>query len=355
MTTTTNAMKDRAQAVPISGWAASIILTVAGLAAWIYQLVAGMSVTGYSQQVVWGLYIAAFFSAAAAGAGLLFLVGLSEFVPLAGLARRKQLLMMSIASFVAAAFLILMDIGHPTQAWRLITAFRLNVPMTWDFWFLVIAGVVALVYLLSAGESSRLLGALGMLAALALVIVEGILLASNASHPMWGGLTIVSFLVGALVAGLALTMLVLPKSEALKFSPAIGWALAVSLVLVLVEVLASAVSPSQHASDIVQEVLTGLASPFFWFQVVAGLLLPLVLLKYVSASWKITAVAVLALLGVLAEKSWMLIAEQAHSWVGLPHGSYFPSWVEFLAVVGACALGVLIYQLLVTIIKPEKA
>lgn len=355
MTTTASAMKDKAQAVPLSGWAASIILTVAGLAAWIYQLVAGMSVTGYSQQVVWGLYIAAFFTAAAAGAGLLFLVGLSEFVPLAGLTRRKPLLMMSIASFVAAAFLILMDIGHPTQAWRLITAFRLNVPMTWDFWFLVIAGVVALVYLLSAGESSRLMGALGIVASLALVTVEGILLASNASHPMWGGLTIVGFLVGALLAGLALAMLVLPKDEALKLSNAMAWVLGISLGLVLAEVLAGAVNANLHTIGMEEEVLSGLGSPFFWFQVVAGLLLPLALLKYSSANWKVAAVASLALLGVLAEKSWILISEQAHSWVGLPHGSYFPSWVEFLAVIGACALGVLVFQLLLTLIKPETA
>jgi len=355
MATTTSTIKSKPQAIPLWGWVATIVLLLAGLAAWIYQLSAGMAVTSYSQQVVWGLYIAGFFTAAAAGAGLLFLVGLSEFRPLVNLEYRSRLLMMSIASFVAAAFLILMDIGNPLQAWRLIIAFRFNVPMTWDFWLLLISGVIALVYLLFAGKQSKLMGILGMVAAFALVIVEGILMASNSARPMWGGLSIVGFLVGAVVAGIGLAMLVLPREEALKLSGGMAWGLGISLVLILAEVLAGAVSGNLRTAATLQEVLTGSASPFFWFQVIAGLIVPLALIRYVSASWKIPAVAVLALLGVLAGKTWLLVAEQVHPWVALPTGSYFPTWVEFLAVVGAFAIGALIYEVMVTFIKPKPA
>jgi len=353
MATTTSTMKSKPRAIPLWGWVATIVLLVAGLAAWIYQLTAGMSVTSYGQQVVWGLYIAAFFTAAAAGAGLLFLVGLSEFRPVVDLAYRGRLLMMSIASFVVAAFLILMDIGNPFQVWRLIIAFRFNVPMTWDFWFLLISGVIALVYLLVAGKPSKVMGILAMLASVGLVIVEGALLVTNVARPMWGGLTIVGFLVGAVVAGLALAMLILPKSEALKLSNAMAWALGINLVLILAEVLASALSGNLRTVATVQEILTGSASPFIWFQVIAGLFVPLGLLLYVSAGWKIPTVAILALLGVLAGKTWLLVAEQVHSWVGLPTASYFPTWVEFLAVIGAFALGALIFEVLVTLIKPK--
>jgi dimethyl sulfoxide reductase membrane subunit len=355
MATTTSTMKSKPQAIPLWGWIATIVLLLAGLAAWIYQLSAGMSVTSYTQQVVWGLYIAGFFTAAAAGAGLLFLVGLSEFRPVVDLEYRGRLLMMSIASFVAAAFLILMDIGNPLQAWRLIIAFRFNVPMTWDFWFLLISGVIALVYLLVVGKQSKLMGILAMLASLALVIVEGVLMASNAARPMWGGLAILGFLVGAVVAGLGLAMLILPKGEAHKLSNGMAWALGINLVMILVEVLAGAVNGNLRTAATVQEILAGSASPFFWFQVIAGLIIPLALLLSVSASWKMPAVAILALLGVLAGKTWLLVAEQVHPWVALPTGSYFPTWIEFLAVVGAFAVGALIFEVLVTFIKPKPA
>ena len=63
------------------GWIAAGVLAVIGLAAWIYQLIAGMEVTGLGQQVVWGAYIAAFFTAAGAGAGLLALAGVNAYRP----------------------------------------------------------------------------------------------------------------------------------------------------------------------------------------------------------------------------------------------------------------------------------
>ena len=60
----------------------AILLALAGIVAWIYQLIVGMQATGLGQQIVWGLYISAFFTAVGAGAALLALTGVSEFVPL---------------------------------------------------------------------------------------------------------------------------------------------------------------------------------------------------------------------------------------------------------------------------------
>ena len=56
------------QPVVVLGLAA--LCSLVGLAAWVYQLSKGMVVTGLSQQISWGLYIAGFFTAAGAGGGL---------------------------------------------------------------------------------------------------------------------------------------------------------------------------------------------------------------------------------------------------------------------------------------------
>jgi molybdopterin-containing oxidoreductase family membrane subunit len=62
---------------------------------------------------------------------------------------------------------------------------------------------------------------------------------------------------------------------------------------------------------------------------------------------------ILAVFGVLAERLWTLAAGQAIPRQALPQGSYFPSWVELISVIGLVALGMLVYRLLTMIFKPE--
>jgi Ni/Fe-hydrogenase subunit HybB-like protein len=57
-----------------------------------------------------------------------------------------------------------------------------------------------------------------------------------------------------------------------------------------------------------------------------------------------TLAAVLALLGVLAEKLWVLIAGLEHPLVAIPgRAAYHLSAAELLAVIGTAGLGVLAY------------
>jgi Ni/Fe-hydrogenase subunit HybB-like protein len=45
----------------------------------------------------------------------------------------------------------------------------------------------------------------------------------------------------------------------------------------------------------------------------------------------------------LLEKTWVLAAGQAQPWLNLEVGSYFPTWIEIVGVVGMVALGVVLY------------
>jgi molybdopterin-containing oxidoreductase family membrane subunit len=323
-----------------------ILLVAGGVAAWIYQLIQGMDVTGLNQQIVWGFYIAAFFTAAGAGAGLLVLTGFSEFVPLLPRTVRSQALALSLVSFVAAGILIMMDVGSPLQAWRIITSLRLTSFLTWDFWMLALAGVVTLLYLWRARGAAPsttfpALGIIAIIAAAALVLMESWMLATMVAHPLWNdGLTVFRFALAATAGGLALATFLSPqKNQAVR-----RWLAAIlglNLFLLLAEVITPLLAATVQEATYVDQLLVGVAAPPFWFHLLAGLTLPLVLLALNTAP-RLAGALVLA--GILAEKTWMLVAGQAEPWLPLPTGAYFPTWVEFLAVLGVVALTALLYM-----------
>ena len=64
-------------------WIVLAVIGIGGIAlSWGLQLAQGMGITGLGEQVVWGLYIAGFFTAMGAGAALVVLTAMSEFTPL---------------------------------------------------------------------------------------------------------------------------------------------------------------------------------------------------------------------------------------------------------------------------------
>ena len=244
MTTTTVKMKKNNTVL-----IAASLLALIGIGAWVYQLISGMQVTGLGQQIVWGLYIAAFFTAVGAGAGLLVLTGVSEYLPVISPEHRVRTLYMSLASLVVGGLLITLDVGNPVQIWRIMTAFRLSSMMTWDFWLLVVAVLVGFFYLLAVrgGKAQKAWGAVGMLAGVAVVVVEGWMLTAQAAHPMWGsGLTVLSFLLGAGIAGMSVALIGGGQQE--KLAIWLKVALGLSLVFVLAEVLTGLVGGKRRHS-----------------------------------------------------------------------------------------------------------
>lgn len=342
MTTSTATIKKDNSTLVIAA-----VLAAAGVAAWIYQLSQGMQVTGLGQQIVWGLYIAGFFTAVGAGAGLLALTGASEFMPLLEKGKRTASLNLALASLVVGGLLIGIDVGNPAKMLNMVFGFHFSSMMTWDFWLLAAAVVVALVYQLMSkqGKDAKTIGAIGMIVGAAVVMVEGWMLSTMAAHPMWtSSFTVVSFLLGAAVAGLSLAVVAGLDGEKLQ-----GWltvALWLSLALVAVEVLTSLVGGHEE----INFALAGTAAPAFWLQLAAGLILPLVML---SRKVQLQVAGMLALLGVLAEKTWTLTAGAAKPWQPFANGAYAPSWVEYVAVIGMVAVGVLVFRLLSMAFKSE--
>ena len=358
MTTTVN--QRREAQLPIIIWVILIVLGLGGLGgAWILQLIQGMGVTGLGQQVVWGLYIAGFFTAMGGGAALVALATLSEFSILVPVARRRSVLLLALVNFVIGGLLIAMDVGNPINVWRILTAGRFTSMMTWDFLALFATGILTFVYLIvswrqaAATTLTRTFGILALIGAALLVVVEGWMLSIIAARPLWsGGLTTASFLVAAFVAGLSIAMLAWPDIDQ-KLGNWLKIGLWGNLAIVLIEVLTGAIEKDMRPHLEVNQLLTGAFSPMFWTYLIGGLLAPLAVLLWRKELLWLRVASVLALLGVIAEKLWLLSAGQALPWLALPEGFYSPTLIEFLGVVGGIALGILIYRFLIMILKVE--
>lgn len=341
-------------------WIVLAVIGLGGIAlAWGLQLAQGMGITGMDQQIAWGIYIAGFFTAMGAGAALVTLTALSEFTPVLPIARRRHGLLLALAGFAVGALLIAMDVGNPINLWRILTAGRFTSLMTWDFLALILTGVLTLVYLIVAWKQSastgttRTLGVLSMIAAAVLVIIEGWMLATLSSRPLWtGGLTVVNFLVVALVAGLAAAIISWDDS-ALKLVTWLRTGLWLTLGLLLIDLVTVLIDSNVRPAPEVNLSLSGNISGFLRAYLIVGVALPLALLYWRKELVWLKVAAGLAILGVLLEKVWFLAAGQAVSWLPLPPTSYAPSWMEIVGILGAIALAVLIYRVLLSAFKVE--
>jgi molybdopterin-containing oxidoreductase family membrane subunit len=353
MTTTT--MEKKGVGFPLAGWIVLVVLAAAGLASWGYQIARGMADVGLGQQVVWGLYIAGFFTAAGAGAGLLFFAGYSEFRELISKGERFKVLSMGLVSFILAGILILMDLGGPLGAWRIAFSGKWTSLMVWDFYLLIGAGIIALIawFMARGGSGNKILGLLGMILAVGLVLVEAWMLASQAARPFWGGgLIVISFLLSAAIGAVGLAMFALDKERTAGLKNCLTYVVVGSLVLVAAEILTEALAGEPRTREVVKLVV---ASPLFWLHVVIGIVIPLILVLGKSVSRTQTLIAgTLAIFGVLFEKTWVLAAGQAQPWLDLPTGIYAPTWIEIVGVVGMVALGVVLY-LVALRLGPEEA
>lgn len=177
------------------------------------------------------------------------------------------------------------------------------------------------------------------------------MLSTLAAHQLWGsGFTVVAFLVNAAVAGFGLAALVFPKNEPLR--KLLLAALGLSAVLVAAEVLSGLVSQNPRVAQETRLLLTGAGAPVFWLHVVAGIVLPLAL---IALRRLLSLAGVLALIGVAAEKVWFLSAGQAEPLLPLESGSYLPSALELVAVIGIAGLAAVVFWALLSLVQRRPA
>lgn len=347
--------------------------TAFGAAAFGYQWVNGLGVTGMSNTVSWGLYIILFMFLVGVSAGGLIVVAASELV---GTDRFEPLnrlaVIVSGTAIAAAALSILPDIGRPEMFWKMIVQPNWTSPLVWDMVVisLYLSIAVADLWILTRhGSASKAMHRMALLALPAAVLVHSVtawIFGLLVARPWWNSALMAPlFISSALVSGTALVLVVAHVAErTTRFElpggvfSALGrlmvWFIGVDAFLLGAELLTTYTSRVEDHVMQLEVILTGRLAPVFWAEVLLGVAIPFVIFAVPrlrsSRVWLVTG-ATLALLGVFAKRVNILLPGMYEPLVGLEPGipggragqafvlspSYVPTWVEVGVVVGVLA------------------
>ena len=356
------------------------VLVLAGAVAYAVQLRYGLIVTGMSDQVSWGFYIANFaFLVGIAAAAVLLVIPAYIFhrediksVVLIGEG-------LAVAAVLSAMLFVVVDLGRPDRMLHLLPMIgSLNFPqsmLAWDV--LVLSGYLALNlaipfyvhYRHYQGREPNFAAyfpfvVLAIFWAISIHTVTAFLFSANSARPFWHiALLGPRFIATAFVSGPALIIIVLQLISRFTRYPVPGSvidtlalimtvALQISLFFVGVELFTDFYNEGAHAASVryLYFGLDGMASlvPWVWtalaMNVVAVVILSIHPLR--SRRLLLNIACVLAFFAIWVEKGMGFVVP---GFIPTPLGEVFeysPTLVELVLSAGIWAFGVLIFTLL---------
>jgi len=202
------------------------VVTLVGLSAWSHQVTEGMAVTGMSDHVSWGLYIANFTFIVGLAAG-----GVMMVIP-AYLYKDRNMLdvvivgeLLAIASIIMCLLFVTVDMGRPDRFWHIIPVIgRFNFPLSMLTWDVIVLNGYLLInlhicgYLLYTRFQGRTPKAkfylpvvfLSIFWAISIHTVTAFLYSGLGGRPLWNSALLAPrFLASAFVSGPAFIILTL--------------------------------------------------------------------------------------------------------------------------------------------------
>ena len=126
------------------------ILTIAGLALWVFQLMGGMVYTNMRNFDSWGLYITMFMFLVGLSAGGLIISSAPRVFGVEGFGGISKIAVWtSICCTVLAIGFVVVDLGQPLRLWELFAYSNLGSPLMWDIVVLGTYLILSIVYLLA--------------------------------------------------------------------------------------------------------------------------------------------------------------------------------------------------------------
>jgi molybdopterin-containing oxidoreductase family membrane subunit len=388
-------------------WIGLLLLGVAlGLGAWIYQLANGLAATNMRNPMMWGLYITLFMYFVGLSAGGLIVASAGR---LFGATRLKPVVRVAVleamVAVMIAALLLLPDIGRPDRVWHLLAYAHFTSPLVWDLTIVTVYFLISATYvwvytradLARAGSPLALgtgtgegwlrrddllkgvLAAVGLPAAILLHSITAWIFGLQISRGFWySAIMAPMFIASALVSGTALMILlalVVRRAGRVSFKDDLvrylGGMLAVFVAveafLVFSEMLTAAYPGAGFEADPAWRLLNGPYAGFFWFEVLAGLVVPFVLLAVprlrARPGW-VAAASLFAVAGILIHRVNIVLNGLSYATVPYPPGvpigvaqpvgqtsfalTYFykPALIEYLVAGGVICFGALVFTLL---------
>lgn len=363
------------------------VLALAGVGAWVYQLMNGLGVTGMSNGTSWGACITMFMLFVGLSAGGLIVASsagvfhIEKFKAVA-----PPAVILSTVCICVAGMFVLIDLGGVQRVWRIVTGPNPTSPLLWDICVIAIYLVLNILYLVfmkKHGVGSRQVSVVSRFALPAAILVHSVtawIFGLQLAKEWYSAIMAPIFVASAMDSGLALLLVVLIALNAagwLAFSRdlmrslagLLATCIAVDAFFIGCEVLTMAY-PGAAAADALGIMLTGATAPFFWFEVIGGLVVPfcvLVFEKNRGNAKLVVASSVLVIPGVACKRVWLLLTSfvtpNVYGAPGIASGSsaaahatsidmwavasaYMPTWVELVVIVGVLSLGAVAFMVM---------
>jgi molybdopterin-containing oxidoreductase family membrane subunit len=322
------------------------------------QFTQGMIVTGLSDQVSWGLYLANFVFLVGVAAGavtIVFPAYVYKYEPLHKVAVLGE--MLAIAAVVMCILFVLLHMGRPDRLWHMVPIIGIyNFPhsmLTWDTMVLIgyfILNLVAGFYYLYKkymGEP-----------------ITAFLINTMPARPMWHhGMMPIRFISTAFAAGPSLIIvifLIIRKNTAFwiedkaidLLSTIVVACLSIGLFLTMSEVVTELYHPTEHSAGL-RYLMFGYHGlnnlvPWFWGSLIAMLsgwfllLIPRVRKNYTVLPF----ICIAIFLGIWVEKGMgLLIPGSIPTPIG-EFAQYSPTLIEIMNCLGNWAVGFIILTIL---------
>lgn len=372
-------------------------LTLVGFGCWVWQLMNGLGVTGMSNVNSWGLYIIMFmFFVGLSAGGLIVASSASVF----HVAEYKKValpaVILSTACICVAGMFVLVDLGGIQRVWRMLASPNVMSPLLWDMCVITTYLVINIVYLYfmtskkpGAADKVAIVSRFALPVAILVHSVTAWIFGLQIAREGWySAIMAPLFVASAMDSGLALLIMVLAgmnktgrfKTDSKLISSLAGLlavCIAVDAFFIGSEVLTMAY-PGAGGAHTLSIMATGATAPFFWAEIILGLLIPFCILVFARNRAKmslVVAASALVVLGVLCKRVWLLltsfVAPNVYGATGIAlgtqtaqaggagmwalGGSYVPTAIEFAVVAGVVSLGALIFMVLAEKLISNKA
>lgn len=358
------------------------LLTAVGVGCWIYQLAMGLQITGMSNANTWGSYIIMFMFFVGLSAGGLIVASSAHVFNIEAFKKvALPAVIVSTVSICLAGMFILIDLGGIVRVWRMLTGPNMLSPLMWDMIVItcyLVINILDIVWI-SKGDEKKV-AVLSWFALPTAILVHSVtawIFGLQIARTWYTAIMAPIFVASACDSGLALLLIALVALEARglfttgealfkKLAGLLAVFVVVDAYLVGCELLTMGYPGAEEATALAV-ITTGATAPFFWFQIIFGLVVPFAILvvpKNREKKGLVVAASILIVLGVLCKRIWILLSGfvvpyvegaitvpgQDMGAVGLSFGQvcafYTPTLPELLIVAGVIALGVLGFMVL---------
>ena len=355
------------------------LLTLAMLYVYYLQNTEGLIVTGMTSQIHDGLYLANLVFLVGVAAGAVTIVFPAYVYHHEGMHKVTVLgEMLAISAVIMVMLFVFAHMGRPDRLWHMIPPwgiYSFSSMLGWDVLvlngYLILNAVVGFWFLYAKYTGRPLnkkvfmpLVYVSIVWALSIHTVTAFLLANNPARPMWfHSMMPIRFIATAFAAGPALIIiafLIIRKNtkfwiddSAIKLlATIVTWCLGIAIFLTLSEVVVELYARTEHANGLYYLMfgLHGLTAlvPWFWSAIVLMVVSFVLLLipSFRNDMGKLPIACVMAFAGIWIEKGMGLIVP---GFIPSPIGEvteYYPTFVEWLMVLGIWACGFFLLTIL---------